>query len=295
MDFTVPATSANMGPGFDTLGIALQFYNRIEIAPSSFFSVSLRGEGAKFLKTRNGNIFINIFNKTYERLNGQAGVFRFKFVNNIPLSRGLGSSSAVIVSALLAARVMADLPIDKNEILNEALIYEPHPDNITPAAFGGFCVSAVENERVFFARAELDANLRAVVTIPNKPMSTRHSRNALPKKIRLQDAAFNISRSSLLTAALILKDYALLRDSCADRLHQQIRMSLLPQLFDVQRRSFELGALMSTLSGSGSSFFSLAAHDDDAKKIASGLRANFPDFRTEIFELDNRGARFQES
>ncbi|MDR2639601.1 MAG: homoserine kinase [Helicobacteraceae bacterium] len=293
MTIIVPATSANMGPGFDSLGVALKFYNKAEIAPSKFFSVSVRGEGARFLKTKNGNAFLNIFYKTYKRLTGAEDTFRFRFENNIPLSRGLGSSSAAIVSALTAARLMANAPVDGREILNEALTYESHPDNITPAVFGGFCVCALQDKSVVFSRACLDEELRAVITIPNKSISTRFSRNALPKRVRIEDAAFNIAHSSLLTAALLSKDYDLLREACADRLHQTVRMRLLPQLFEVQRVAFEAGALSATLSGSGSSFFSLAANDDEAQKIAFVLRETFPAFRTEIFEFDALGARSQ--
>jgi homoserine kinase len=283
-----------MGPGFDSLGVALKFYNKVEISPSKFLSVSVRGEGARFLKTKNGNAFLNIFYKTYQRLTGAEDTFRFRFENNIPLSRGLGSSSSAIVSALAAARIMAQAPMDKNEILNEALIYESHPDNVTPATFGGFCVSALKEKSVVFSRVCLDERLRAVITIPDKSVSTRFSRNALPKKIKIEDAVFNIAHSSLLTAALITQNYDLLREACADRLHQTVRMRLFPQLFDVQQIAFERGALSATLSGSGSSFFSLAADRDAALKIALALRENFPAFRTEIFEFDALGVHSQE-
>ncbi|MDR1911971.1 MAG: homoserine kinase [Helicobacteraceae bacterium] len=292
MKIIVPATSANMGPGFDCLGVALKFYNAIDIQPSKFFSVSVRGEGARFLKTKNGNAFLNIFYKTYKRLTGADGAFRFRFENNIPLSRGLGSSSAAIVSALSAAYLTAKVPLDKRLILNEALTYEQHPDNITPATFGGFCVCAVEEAGVVFSRARLEDRLRAVVTIPDKPISTKFSRNALPKKLKIEDATFNIARSSLLTAALLTKDYDLLRSACEDRLHQTIRMRFLPELFEVQKTAFEAGALSSSLSGSGSSFFNLAKDGDDAQKIALALRKGFPSFRTEIFEFDALGAHF---
>jgi homoserine kinase len=140
----------------------------------------------------------------------------------------------------------------------------------------------------------LDENLRAVVTIPDKPISTKFSRHALPKKLKLEDAAFNIAHSSLLVAALLTKDYDLLREACEDRLHQNVRMAMLPQLFDVRKTAFEAGALMATLSGSGSSFFSLARNSDDAQKIAQTLRRDYAAFRTEIFEFDALGAHSQE-
>ncbi|MDR2905945.1 MAG: homoserine kinase [Helicobacteraceae bacterium] len=296
MNFVVPATSANLGSGFDALGVALKFYNEIEINSATFASVSLHGEGAKFLKTCNQNIFINIFNKTYENLTGSTDTFRFKFINNIPLSRGLGSSSAVIISALSAAYLMAAKKIgvafDKREILNAALAYESHPDNITPAAMGGFCAAVANEGKVIFSKNLLDRDLRAVIVIPNKPINTRHSRSALPKKVSIKDATFNISRSSLLTAALLTRDYDLLREASRDRLHEEIRMAQMPELFAVRENALASGALMSSLSGSGSSFFSLARDQGAASKIAVSLAAKFPGFRVEILEFDEEGLRF---
>lgn len=294
MIITVPATSANMGPGFDCLGVAVKFHNVIEITPSRFFSVSVRGEGARFLKTKGGNIFLNIFNEKYEKLTGRQENFRFKFENNIPISRGLGSSSAVIVSAITAAHQMAGLAIDKQRILEEALVYEAHPDNITPATFGGFNIAVADNGKVHRVGVNMDEELRTVVVIPDKPISTRASRNALPKKLPFGEAVFNVGRSSLMVAALLRKDYSVLRAASEDRFHQHIRMRLLPQLFDVQKAALNAGALMSTLSGSGSSFFNLARNTDEAEKLARELRNAFPRFRTEIFEFDNVGVRSQE-
>lgn len=294
MIITVPATSANMGPGFDCLGVAVKFHNIIEITPSRFFSVSVRGEGARFLKTKGGNIFLNIFNEKYEKLTGRQENFRFKFENNIPISRGLGSSSAVIVSAIAAAHTLAGLPLDKQRVLEEALEFEAHPDNITPAAYGGFNVAVADKGKVHRVAIDMDETLRAVVVIPDKPISTRASRNALPKKLPFGEAVFNVGRSSLMVAALMQKNYDLLRAASEDRFHQHIRMRLLPQLFDVQRAALNAGALMSTLSGSGSSFFNLARNTDHALEIAKELRAQFPRFRTEIFEFDNLGVRSQE-
>ncbi|GHV04697.1 homoserine kinase [Campylobacterota bacterium] len=294
MTIYVPATSANLGAGFDSLGVALKFYNRVEIAPSRIFSLSIRGEGEKMLKARGNNVFIDIFNSVYERLTGEIGVFRFHFFNQIPLSRGMGSSSAVIVSAIYSAYAAAKCAIDKHEILNEAVLYERHPDNITPATFGGFCVAALEGGKVRHICTQLDPDLRAVMVIPNKPLSTRQSRAVLRQKVKLEDAVFNLSRSSLLTAALMTKNYDLLRCASQDRFHQEVRMRLLPALFEVQKTALGSGALMSTLSGSGSSFFNLAQNGDQAQKIASDLAKRFGAFRVEILEFDTLGTHSKE-
>ncbi len=294
MIITVPATSANLGPGFDCLGLAFDYRNTIEIVPSSFFSVSVKGEGARFLKTRGGNIFLNIFNEVHEKLTGDRGVYRFRFENRIPISRGLGSSSAVIVSAITAAYAMAGQPIDKGAILDRALIYESHPDNIAPATHGGFNVAVAKNGHVNCITTPMDTQLRAVVVIPDKPISTRASRNALPRKLPLAEAAQNVGRASLMVAAMMNRQYDLLRVASEDRYHQHVRMKLLPALFGVQKTALENGALMSTLSGSGSSFFSLAQDPQSAETIASAIKRRFGRFRVEIFEFDNDGVAVSE-
>lgn len=294
MIITVPATSANLGPGFDCLGLAVDYHNTIEIVPSSFFSISVKGEGARFLKTRGGNIFLNIFNEKYELLTGRRDTFRFRFENRIPISRGLGSSSAVIVSAITAAYALANLPIDKAQILNEALFYESHPDNITPATYGGFNVAVLKDGQVQRITTPMPEELRAVVVIPDKPISTRSSRNAMPRKLPMGDASFNVGRSSMMVAAMMSRQYDLLRVASEDRFHQNIRMRLLPALFGVQKCALENGALMSTLSGSGSSFFNLAKDVDHAEQMAEALRNRFARFRVEIFRFDNNGVGVSE-
>ena len=149
MFVSVPATSANLGPGFDTLGLAVDLRNEIIIKPSKFLSVSTHGEGADNPKIKKNTLFLNIFNENYQRLTDRTDNFRFEFHNRIPISRGLGSSSAVIVASLSAAYTAAGVKYTKREILNQALRYENHPDNITPAVMGGFNVACVENGRVY--------------------------------------------------------------------------------------------------------------------------------------------------
>ncbi len=288
MVFTVPATSANLGPGFDTLGLAINLKNRVVIKKSKFLSISLKGEGENNYRLKTNNRFISIFYEIYKSLTDRRDNFRFEFYNNIPLSRGMGSSSAMIVSAIGSAYEMAGIKVSKERILNEALIYENHPDNISPAVYGGFTVSIVENNKVFVKKRELPSYLKAVMVIPNRAMSTNLSRKALPKFYKMQDIVFNISHSSFLTAAFFAGDWDSLRIASKDKIHQKYRMNNMKELFEVQKIALSNGALMSTLSGSGSSFFNLS-YEDDANKIKNSLKKAFPSFRVEIFDLDNEG------
>ena len=288
MTISVPATSANLGPGFDTLGLAVDLRNRVEFHPSKFFSVSIKGEGENNPRLKGNNLFISIFNEHYNRLTKNKQNFKFTFYNQIPMSRGLGSSSAVIVSAIASAHEAAGIRVSKRRILNHALVYESHPDNITPAVMGGFNVATVEKNKVFSQKKHLPNYLKAVVVIPNKQMNTSKSRTVLPKSYSKENAVYNLSHAALTVAAFFNEDWEMLKLAAQDRFHQKARMKTLPELFSVQKVAYESGALMSTLSGSGSTFFSLT-YDDDAAMIANRMKQKFPDFGVKVLDFDNDG------
>lgn len=294
MQFKIPATSANLGPGFDTLGIAISLKNEITISRSKIPTIQVRGEGSRNPKLRVDNIFVKIFNDIYFELTKSADNFKFVFENKIPISRGLGSSSAVIIGALFAAHKIAKVDITKEELLNIAIRYETHPDNITPALYGGFNLSMVNyNGSVTSRKKCMPDSVVAVMVIPNRSTSTNYSRAALPKKYSTKDLVFNLSRTSMLSYAFFNEEWDLLREASLDRVHQMYRMRAIPELFEVQKRALENGALMSTLSGSGSSFFNLCKRDDSLE-LKNRLISLFPKFRVEIFDFDNEGAEFIE-
>lgn len=209
---SVPATSANLGPGFDSLGLAVDLRNVVEFHPSKFFSVSIKGEGENNPKLKGNNLFISIFNEHYNRLTKKKQNFKFNFFNEIPMSRGLGSSSAVIVSAIASAHEAAGIKVSKRRILNHALVYEPHPDNITPAVMGGFNVATVEKSKVFSQKKHLPDYIKAVVVIPNKQMSTAKSRTLLPKSYSKESAIYNLSHTALSVAAFFKLDLGNLKN-----------------------------------------------------------------------------------
>ncbi len=288
MIIKAPATSANLGPGFDTLGLAIDLQNRVKITKANFISISVKGEGANRAKVKTNNQFVTIFYNFYIKLMGRRDPFRFEFFNNIPFSRGLGSSSAVIVSAIASAYHMADINLSKNSILNKALFYEPHPDNIAPATHGGFVSSLIFKDKVITQKKQLPKYLKAVVVIPNKTMSTNQSRGKLPKSISLQKAVFNISHSTVLASAFFNEDWKTLKYASKDILHEDIRMNNLKDLFKVREIALQNGALMSTLSGSGSTFFNLV-YEDDSIHLKEILLKKFPKFRTEVYNFNNIG------
>lgn len=288
MKIQIPATSANLGPGFDSLGLAIKLYNEVTITPSSLLSVCIKGEGEDKPYLKRKNPFVSIFHETLLELSGLQNNFRFEFKNNIPFSRGLGSSSAVIVGAIASAYAMARLKVDKQVVLNRALLYENHPDNIAPAVFGGFTSCIVHGKRVLVQQKKLHKDINCVVVIPNKSISTAKSRTLLPKQYKIHDIVWNISHSSFLTAAFMNEDWDLLKIAAQDALHEEKRMAQLPILFDVKKIGYENGALMSTLSGSGSTFFNLC-YKKDAQRLQKALKSNFSEFNVKVLEFDNDG------
>lgn len=285
---SVPATSANLGPGFDSLGLAIDLRNEISIKPSNFLSLSTNGEGSNNVKIRKNQLFLDIFGTHYKRLTGREDNFRFEFINRIPISRGLGSSSAVIVAAIASAYAAAGVHYTKREILNLALTYERHPDNITPAVMGGFNVACVEDDKVYSKKRRLPDYLKAVLVVPNKTISTAKSRTTLPKAYSKEETVYSLSRSAYMTALFMTESWNLLKIASKDKLHQTRRMKMMPELFDVQKTALSNGALMSTLSGSGSTFFSLC-YQDDSQKLSQALENKFTGFRVFTCNLDNHG------
>ena len=294
MNILIPATSANLGPGFDALGLSLKLFNSVKIEPSKFSSVSINGEGSDSVNLKRNNIFLSIFNEIFLELTGKNENFRVVFENNIPFSRGLGSSSAVIVGAIASAYEMAGFKASKSVVLNKAIIYETHPDNISPAVYGGFISAIVKNGSVYANKINLSDDIKAVVVIPNKPMSTASSRQILPKNYTMKECVNNLSHAAFLTSCFYEKRYDLLRIASEDMMHEERRMSALEELFEVRKVAYENGALMSTLSGSGSSFLNIA-YKDDAKNLQDALKSKFGDFRVEIFSFDNDGYEITQS
>ena len=291
MKITVPATSANLGPGFDTLGLAIDLKNEIIIKSSKFHTVDVKGEGSKNPILRKNSMFFSIFNDFYNKIRqSKKRNFSFEFINRIPPSRGLGSSSAIIVAAIQAAYSIEQIDISKDKILNLSALYEKHPDNITSAVMGGFNVSAMKDGKVVHINRAICKDVCCVVVIPSKPISTVKSRKALPFKYSKKDTIFNISHSSLLTAAFMSENWEMLRVSSLDKIHQSYRMRDMPELFSIQQFCLDSGALMSTLSGSGSTIFNMV-YSIDSKKFKQSLKMRFSNFTIEICSFDNDGLK----
>jgi homoserine kinase len=242
---SVPATSANLGPGFDVFAAALALQLELEVWEADDFNVDT---GEDELPRDRSNLCVRAF----ERLHSADGV-QFEMTSQIPLARGLGSSAAAIVAGLMAADHMYELALTREEIYRQAVAIEGHPDNVAAAIYGGVvvCPRPEGEELPPPVRIEPPEGLEAIVVIPNDQVPTAEARAALPPEVPFRDAVENVAASSQLALGLERSDLALIRRGLADRLHQPPRESLYPRSMELVHAAPEMGALGATISGAG--------------------------------------------
>lgn len=296
----VPGTSANCGPGFDCLGVATTIYNYLDLTllRSSRLTVEASGEGADKIPLGKKNLTWQAIRRLLQEV-GRADDFKGAIIrtkNNVPLSRGLGSSSTAIVAGLTAANEILGAPLDKNGLLKLATEIEGHPDNVAPAIFGGFTVSVMSGGDVQTFSFMPRIKLKLIVTVPDFELSTRLARKVLPKNVALKDAIFNVSRASMLVAALVKGREDLLPFAFDDALHQPYRQKLVPGMTEVFTAAREAGALGAAISGAGSCLIAFtAAGSGLEQKISAAMTDAFAAHgvksRALILDVDKRGAK----
>ncbi|HPI98873.1 MAG TPA: homoserine kinase [Synergistales bacterium] len=283
----VPASSANLGSGFDTLGLALSLYNFfdvLEVLPSGRYEVEVIGEGSGELETDIKNQIVQSYEKACAKWGINPLGLRIRSSNAIPLARGLGSSSTAIVGGVMIANLVRDVPLSKEDLLPIMVDIEGHPDNVVPCCLGGMVVSCLENSELRYVKLpRLPSDMVAVVAVPDFKVSTEEARNALPRQVPLEDAVFNISRAALLAASWATGKFDNLPWGMSDRIHQPFRSRLFPggeTLLDQVNRIPECSG--SAISGSGPSIIAFASGSGStvAKYMCSvfsrhGLRSRF--------------------
>jgi homoserine kinase len=248
----VPASSANLGPGFDCLAAALSLHLELEVREAGGFSVSSNVERLPLDRT---NLCVHAF----EALHPADGL-SFSISSEIPMAAGLGSSAAAIVAGLVAADVLGD---GGAPLLEHAARLEGHPDNVAAALLGGIVVCADDRAE----RLEPPAGLEAVVATPPNPVPTVLARAALPSEVPIADAVHNAAHAALLTLGLARGDLALAARGLSDRLHQPRREALYPRSMELLRRARELGALGATISGAGPTVLFWSRAEDTAALV----------------------------
>jgi len=260
----VPATTANLGPGFDSFGFALDVWNRVTVERADAYSMTIMGEGEDRIDTSEKNIVVRMCKRALETLGQEMPPLRFECQNAVPPTRGMGSSSAALVSGLAAGLALGgkDLstPATKKLLLQLAADEEGHPDNVAPAIYGGFQVSLRTGEssgQWITQRVSIPDGLQCVLFIPDEEMSTTAARAALPESLSYADAIHNIARASMLVNCFATGQFDPLRYAMQDKLHQQYRKHMFP-FEPIIKVALEAGAHGAYLSGAGPTVLAIA-------------------------------------
>jgi len=298
----IPATSANLGAGYDCLGLALDLYDRVEVEVRGWsrgaIELAVLGEGAGELPTDHDNRFVRGLEAALVEARGALpeGVgWRIEMQNRIPVARGLGSSAAATVGGLVAGNALAGEPLTHIDLLRLATAIEGHPDNAAAALLGGFTVSADLDGVVEALRFDAPRDLRAVLFIPERRLSTKDMRKALPAKVPLADAVSNLGRVALGVAGIATGRTELLRELTVDRLHEPYRAHIYPELPRIATAARDAGALGACLSGAGSTILAFADQVSTIARIEAAYRAAAADVdlpgRILVVAPRNHGAR----
>lgn len=250
INIRVPATSANLGPGFDCLGLALDIWKEISVEPADQITYQVEGEGAEKLNKSARNLFTRAFVRLYEVCGKKAAGADIRSKNGIFVSSGLGSSAAAIVGGLFSANEMLGKPLNVDELLALATEMEGHPDNAAPALLGGLVVSAMKQDEVITRRYEVPA-MTVLLVAPQVEWLTKTARAVLPKSYPRADVIFNIGRAPLVMDALRTGDLDLLQKAMHDRIHQPYRLRHINGGTAAMKAARQFGA--AALSGSGPS------------------------------------------
>lgn len=284
-----PATSANLGPGFDCFGVAWQCYNEMEWLPGG---EGLRIEGCPLPYRGPDNLAYAAYRAVLQAAGLAEEPLLLRFLRTeIPLSRGLGSSAALIAGGVLAADRLHRLGLSPQEMLALAARLEGYPDNVAPALLGGFALSAQAGEKVVSLRCPVHPVWRFAAIIPDFELSTARSRAVLPESVPRQDAVFNLSRAALLPQALAGEDPDLLRFALEDRLHQPYRRALIPGWEQALAAVQACGGLALCLSGAGSTLLCIARKEDFARRLQARLAEALPAWEVRPLQIDAQGAR----
>lgn len=281
----VPATTANLGPGFDCLGLALDLCNEFEVdTDTEASSLSIEGEGQGELENAEGNRFLMALNHVYRHeWKGDPPPLAVRQKNRIPLGRGLGSSASAIVAGVMAANRLLQEQISPDKLLRYAVELEGHPDNVTPALYGGFTLSYTDaDHRPVAVQLPFPEDLDVAVAIPEVRVSTDKARKALPASYPRSDVTFTLSRACLLIASLLTGQLGRLDDASADRIHTPYRSQFIPAWSKVVGGAQFMGALACFISGSGPTVAAFV-RPEAAEVVAHGM--------AEIFENAGVSAR----
>lgn len=293
----LPGSTSNLGAGFDALGMALSIYNRAHIVQrdDDGISVSVSGQGKGLLPEDDTNLFIRSARRAAEQVGRPLPGLDLKLENNVPVARGLGSSASVIVGGIVAANHMLGGSLSQNDILDLAVEIEGHPDNVSACLKGGLTITAVADGKTECLGVMPKDPPQVVVAFPAFEVKTADARAVLPELVPHADAIYNVSRASLLVAALLTGERDPIREAFNDRLHQPYRAPLIAGFNDVIQAALAVGALAAGLSGAGPTMLALV--DTDAVAVGKAMVGVWNDLDIEaefhVLEIDRNGATIE--
>ncbi|KEI91938.1 homoserine kinase [Clostridium botulinum] len=288
VEVRVPATSANIGPGFDCLGVAVNIYNKFfveEIEEGIIFE----GCADKF-KNENNLIYVAM-KKCFDKIGYKPTGLRIKIESDIPVSRGLGSSAACVVGGIVSANELAGGVLNKKELLDLAVEVEGHPDNVNPAFCGGMTASISDNREVIYSKVKVSEGIKFCALIPDFTLSTEKARAVLPKSIDYKDGIFNVGRTALMISALNNGDFHLIKYACKDKLHQDYRAKLIENFYSIKKQCEKLNSLGVFLSGAGPTIMVMLREEDKdfSKNIKSFLETLKNKWEVRELKIDKLG------
>ncbi len=294
----VPSSAANLGPGLDTLALALSLHIAVTVKVSNKFRITVRGLGQEAIPTtKEFNLIYKAFAQLCRDKGDKPPELDILVENDIPPARGIGSSASGIVAGLLAANSIMGYKMTRGDLLQLADKIEGHPDNPAAALFGGCVVVTKEAGRVYWGRVDVPPQLKVVMFIPDFEIPTKESRKILPKKVSLEDAIFNVQRTALLVSSLTQSDFELLNISTKDKLHEDLRVKhFFPKVYQLVDAAREAGAKGAFLCGSGSSIGAFAVEKPSyiANIMEEKARQLGISGTTTIVSVDNEGATVEE-
>ncbi|MGI6449403.1 MAG: homoserine kinase [Desulfitobacteriia bacterium] len=293
----VPATSANLGPGFDCMGLAVKLYNYFEAEPNDHLEISLKGAYTDNIATDENNLLWKSACLLWQKINFNPQPLKLTFDSHVPPARGLGSSSTAVVAGLLIANAIAGYPLDRCGLLRIAAEIEGHPDNVSPAIYGGITLTIMGEDNIIPRILATNPGFKAVVVIPDILVKTEKARDILPTCVPRADVIFNSSRVGLLVDAFLNQEYDLLSIATQDKIHQNQRASLIPGMPEALQAAQQAGAYGAALSGSGPTLLAFSPQGREeqiAQRMQKALADNSLDSTSLILEVDSQGAVLKE-
>ncbi|MGG7096883.1 homoserine kinase [Clostridium sardiniense] len=285
----VPATSANMGSGFDAIGVALNLYNEYAFEE---IENGLEFFGIEKEFCNEDNIIYKAMIECFKKRNYKIKGLRISILKNeIPISRGLGSSSSCIVGGIIGANEIMGQKLSTEELLELAVSMEGHPDNVVPALLGGIVVAIVIKGKVIYDKVKAKNDLNFIPIIPDFKLSTEKARKVLPNKISFEDGVYNVGRAALMVTALNNGSYNLLKFACDDRFHEIYRGNLIKGFDIIKKESYNNGALASFLSGAGPTIMTIINRKNSfSNKMREVLDREGVNYSILTLSIDNEGA-----